>query len=483
MKHARKLLLLGLAATATMVSAMELQPLAVGQPIPNAELKTAEGKAFDLRAAAKEQPVVIIFYRGGWCPYCNAHLGQLQDIDPQLRKLGYRIIAISPDLPKNLAASREKGGLSYTLLSDTSMTAAKAFGIAFEVDAPMLETLASYEIDIEAASGETHHLLPVPAVFMTGSDGNIKFAHANPDYKIRLAPEELLAAATAKPTRRRMNGFDLSNAVIPVNEIRSGGPPRDGIPSIDHPKFIAPGSVDYMQDADEVVSVTVGEETRAYPLRILVFHEIVNDEIAGQPIAVTYCPLCGTAMVFNRKVGERTLDFGVSGLLFQSDVLMYDRQTESLWSQMEMAAVAGPLVKTKFKWLPSQQLAWSAWLEKYPKGKVLSTETGFGRNYSGEAYARYKKSPKTMFPVPTHRTELAQKEWVFGLLVEGEARAYPVRSLSKKRTLSDGKIEIAYDPESQLVEAKNKATGKKLPVVKVYWFAWQAFYPDTELIQ
>ncbi len=452
----------------------------MGQPIPNVELKTAEGKAFDLRAAAKEQPLVIIFYRGGWCPYCNAHLGQLQEIDPQLRELGYRIIAISPDLPKNLTASREKGGLSYTLLSDTSIAAAKAFGIAFEVDTPMLEKLASYDIDIEAASGETHHLLPVPSVFMTGSDGNIEFAHANPDYKIRLAPEELLAAAKAQPTRR-MNGFDLSNAVIPVNKIRSGGPSRDGIPSIDHPKFIASGSADYMQDTDEVVSVTIGGETRAYPLRILARHEIVNDQIADQPIAVTYCPLCGTAMVFSRKVGARTLDFGVSGLLFQSDVLMYDRQTESLWSQLEMAAVAGPLVNTKFKWLPSQQLTWSAWLEKYPKGKVLSTETGFRRNYSGEAYARYKKSPKPAFPVPPHRTELAQKEWVVGVIVDGAARAYPVRSLAKKRILSDGKIEIAYDPESRLVEAKNKATGEKLPVVKVYWFAWQAFYPETEL--
>ena len=154
-----KLMLLGMISTALTLSAMELRPLMIGQPIPDTELKTAAGKAFDLQAAVQEQPVVLIFYRGGWCPFCNAHLGQLQEAAPQLRELGYQIIGISPDRPEELQKSLEKGSLSYTLLSDSSMAAAKAFGIAFEVDAPMLKKLASYNIDIEAASGETHHLL------------------------------------------------------------------------------------------------------------------------------------------------------------------------------------------------------------------------------------------------------------------------------------------------------------------------------------
>jgi peroxiredoxin len=141
--------------------------------------------------------LVLIFYRGGWCPFCNKHLGQLQQAEPQLRELGYRIVAVSPDRPEKLKESTDKGGLSYTLLSDSSMVAAQAFGIAFEVDAPMLEKLASYNIDIEADSGETHHLLPVPAVFIVGKDGVIDFSYANPDYKTRLASEVLLAAAKA----------------------------------------------------------------------------------------------------------------------------------------------------------------------------------------------------------------------------------------------------------------------------------------------
>jgi len=189
-------MLMAMLAVVTAVAA-EIKPLMIGQSIPNAPLVAADGTAFDLQGAAKEQPLAIIFYRGGWCPYCNAHLGQLQQIDPRLRELGYRIIAISPDRLEKVSGSMEKHNMTYTLLSDSSMAAAKAFGIAFEVDKPMLEKLASYNIDIEDASGEKHHLLPVPSVFLVGTDGIIDFAYANPDYTTRLDSEVLLAAAKA----------------------------------------------------------------------------------------------------------------------------------------------------------------------------------------------------------------------------------------------------------------------------------------------
>jgi peroxiredoxin len=190
-------LMLTLSLLAMVALAVELKPLMVGQSVPDAPLTTVEGNSFDLQAAAKEQPLVVIFYRGGWCPFCNTHLGQLQEAEPQLRELGYRIIAISPDRPAKLQESLDKLVLSYTLLSDSTMAAAQAFGIAFKVGGPMLKKLSSYNIDIEAASGEKHHLLPVPSVFIVGTDGVIDFVHANPDYKTRLAPEALLAAAKA----------------------------------------------------------------------------------------------------------------------------------------------------------------------------------------------------------------------------------------------------------------------------------------------
>jgi peroxiredoxin len=181
--------------SAIAVTAMEVKPLLIGSAVPDVQLTTVDGESFNFPVTAKEQPLVVIFYRGGWCPFCNRHLSQLQEIQPKLSEMGYRIVAISPDLPEKMAESLEKEEMSYSLLSDSSMEAAKAFGIAFEVGEPMLKKLDSYNIDIEAASGQKHHLLPVPAVFLVGTDGIIDFSYANPDYKTRLAPEVLLAAA------------------------------------------------------------------------------------------------------------------------------------------------------------------------------------------------------------------------------------------------------------------------------------------------
>lgn len=292
-------------------------------------------------------------------------------------------------------------------------------------------------------------------------------------------------ATTSLAGTTSMNGFDFSKALIPVDKVLSGGPPRDGIPSIDQPKFTSPGAAGYLSAEDQVVSVTLAGRTRAYPLRILAQHEIVNDEVGGVPVAVTYCPLCGTAMVFKRQVGDRVLTFGVSGLLFQSDVLMYDRQTESLWSQLEMRAVTGPLAGTALEWLPSEQLRWDAWRERTPAGEVLSTDTGFNRDYSRIPYGGYERSPETMFPVPTYRSELPKKEWVLGVLVSGTAKAYPIKRLRSagrvKDVIAGNEIEVEYDTESELATVREVAGGRAIPSVRAYWFAWQAFHPKTEL--
>jgi hypothetical protein len=182
------------------------------------------------------------------------------------------------------------------------------------------------------------------------------------------------------------NGFDVSNALVPLNEIRSGGPPRDGIPAIDRPRFVSPGAARGLQANDLVVSVTVGGRTRAYPLRILVHHEIVNDQLGGRALAVTYCPLCGTAMVFDRDVNGHRLNFGVSGLLYQSSLLMYDRQTDSLWTQIGMQAIAGPQAGVPLNLVTSEHLTWEAWRARYPMGEVLAEPSGSRRNYSRNPY-------------------------------------------------------------------------------------------------
>lgn len=179
-------------------SAEDIQPLVVGDSVPTTLVLTrAEGEAFDLNQAIEDKPSILIFYRGGWCPYCNTQLGQIQIIEGQLRAMGYQILAISPDKPENLAASLDKNQLTYTLLSDHSMDAARAFGIAFRVDSATLEKYTQYGIDLEEASGETHHLLPVPSVFVVDSSGSIQFSYSNPDYKVRIDPRDLVDAARA----------------------------------------------------------------------------------------------------------------------------------------------------------------------------------------------------------------------------------------------------------------------------------------------
>ena len=283
-----------------------------------------------------------------------------------------------------------------------------------------------------------------------------------------------------------INGFELSSLRIERDAIKSGGPPRDGIPSIDKPKFIAPEKADFMKDDDLVLSFTEGKTTRAYPLRVLVGHEIVNETIAGRPILVTYCPLCGTAMIFERNVKGKVRSFGVSGLLYQSDVLMYDRESESLWSQLKMESVSGPLSGTPLKLLPSAHLTWKSWKKKHPQGEVLSTNTGHVRDYTKDAYASYFKSPDTMFPVPNTRKELPKKDWVIGVILNGKAVAFPVTALAEKREgiyrADSFEVRVKYNPDSRLAVA-TEGNGGEIPSVTVYWFAWQAFHPQTVVWQ
>lgn len=296
---------------------------------------------------------------------------------------------------------------------------------------------------------------------------------------LALAP---LAPAAGSP---RYNGFDVSVALIDTNQIVRGGPPRDGIPALDHPKFIPVKEADFLEDGDLVIAVERGGVSRAYPLRIMLWHEIANDRLGQEAIVVTYCPLCGTSVVFDGNVAGQTLSFGVSGLLFQSDVLMYDRQTESLWSQLAFKAVTGPMAGTPLRWLPSQILTWAAWKKKHPGGEVLSTETGFARDYTYNPYAGYEQSPGVWFGVPNNRDDYAAKTWVLGLLVDGQAKAYALDELPPRRQVRDYlrgvDLELAYDPESRQPTVLNAQSGEPVPFTLSYWFAWQAFYPDTEI--
>ena len=172
-------------------------PLKVGDSIPDVKLRTEENREVSLPKLVAEKPTVLIFYRGGWCPFCTRHLKDLVGIEEDLKKEGAQLLAISMDKPEKLKETPGRDKLGYQLLSDSDAVAAKAFGIAFKVDDKTVEKYKGYGINLDAASGQDHHLLPHPAVYVVDKSGRIQFAHFNPDYKARLAAEKILAAVRA----------------------------------------------------------------------------------------------------------------------------------------------------------------------------------------------------------------------------------------------------------------------------------------------
>jgi hypothetical protein len=198
------------------------------------------------------------------------------------------------------------------------------------------------------------------------------------------APSALRALVDGAPSPAA-----LPSPLVDLEEIVSGGQPPDGIPALDAPRFQRTGDVRWVDDAEQVLVVEVGGEARAYPVQVLTLHEIVNDTVGDVPVAVTYCPLCASGVAFDRRVGDRVLSFGTSGRLYRSDLVMYDRQTESLWPQIEGRAVAGVLTGTELSVLPASLISWQEWRAAHPDGWVLSRQTGFKLPYGSNPYYQY----------------------------------------------------------------------------------------------
>ncbi len=278
------------------------------------------------------------------------------------------------------------------------------------------------------------------------------------------------------------NGFVLSDPLVPVNEILSGGPPRDGIPAINNPQFISASETTLAGDA-KVIGVRSGEETKAYPIKILNWHEVVNDKINGVAIVITYCPLCGSGVVFRSEVNGKNLTFGVSGLLYNSDVLLYDRENESLWSQLRSGAVTGPLSGTALEMFPSQMVTWNQWRSRYPNTLVLTEETGFARDYARDPYIGYAQTEDIYFPISNFSNKLHSKEIVLGVEINGNYKAYPVSDLKGKNgTITDKfqgtDLTIAFDKTAGTAWMQSP---QNVNSTLLFWFAWYAFHPDTEV--
>ena len=208
--------------------------------------------------------------------------------------------------------------------------------------------------------------------------------------------------------------------------IRSGGPPPDGIPAIDEPRFAPTAEIDFLADDEAVLSLEIDGDARAYPLQIMTWHELVNDTVGGVEVTISYCPLCNSSVAYDRNAAGRILDFGTSGMLYQSSMVMYDRQTQSLWTHFDGVAVIGELVGTELDFHPMAIVAWAAWRDAHPDGLVLTRETGYSRSYGRNPYAGYERSERLWSP-SFQSVEidgrLPAKERVVGIRTGGDAVA------------------------------------------------------------
>lgn len=289
------------------------------------------------------------------------------------------------------------------------------------------------------------------------------------------------------PDPKLLNGFDLSDALIPLNEIKRGGPPRDGIPSIDQPVFLSASDQHSLNNNDQVLGVYLNGIAKAYPIDIMDWHEIVNDKFDGKGVFITYCPLCGSGIAFSSEFKSINLEFGVSGLLYNSDVLMYDRKTLSLWSQLMGKAVSGEYKNTSLEMIPTYNISWGQWEKRHPGTQVMSRETGYDRDYDNPPYKGYDKSNYLYFPVSNSDERYSLKTWVFGIELDGKYKAYPFPELEKSNNkfrdkINGIEIDVQYNPESRSAIFTTLSV-KEIPSITLFWFAWMAFHPKSEVFK
>ncbi len=245
----------------------------------------------------------------------------------------------------------------------------------------------------------------------------------------------------AQNIAHELPGWKTNTAIrtVELDELMSGGPPKDGIPSINNPQFVSTDEAStWLAGQEPVILLSIGDSARAYPLQILTWHEIVNDELSGVPVAVTFCPLCYAALAFDRRIDGRVYSFGVSGMLRHSDMIMYDRETETLWQQLNGEGIIGDLTGTTLTALPAQIVSFDQFRRAFPAGEVLSRETGHRRNYGRNPYAGYDNIEERPFLYKGRLdNRVPPMEKLVTITINGIDKAYPHRTTRKKRVIHD----------------------------------------------
>ena len=269
---------------------------------------------------------------------------------------------------------------------------------------------------------------------------------------------------------------DFSKHSVPYNEIISGGPPKDAIPSIDDPQFVAVAEAEeWLGPQEPVILFKIGDDARAYPLQILTWHEIVNDVVGGEPVVVTFCPLCNTAIAFKRTVNGQVFDFGTTGRLRFSNLIMYDRQTETWWQQASGEAIAGALTGEQLEFVPATIIAWEQFRQEFPDGKVLSRDTGFSRSYGRNPYTGYDNinSSPFLFKGPQTPGALPPVARVITVDLGDEAVAYPYQVLQEvhvvNNTIAEQEVVVIWEPgTASALDSGSIAGGRDVGTAAVF---------------
>lgn len=313
-----------------------------------------------------------------------------------------------------------------------------------------------------------------------------------------LAGALLASSVKASPQRWAAEGWstDFTQTTVDLGDIREGGPRRDGIPPIDNPTFSSVSEAEHLEPLEPVMALTHKGETRAYPLRVMTFHEIVNDVVGGDPVAVTYCPLCNAAIVFDRTVDGDVLDFGTTGKLRKSDLVMYDRTTDSWWQQFSGEAIAGSYAGTELTMLPSQLMSWERFAEAHPDALVLDDPTQFRRPYGVNPYGGYDSLDRPFLYSGPFPDGIAPLQRVVMVRDGGNSFAVSAAKLAEEGQFElDGVVLTFEAGQASALDTQVISEGRDVgnitvmkdgePVVHDVTFAFvvHAFMPDLEIIQ
>jgi len=518
--------------------------LEVGKAAPDFALRTLEGEVSRLSDHRGERAVIVNFW-ASWCGPCKV---EMPDLEAVYREHEDELVVLGVDLQESPEAIR-----------------------AFLED----EVSVSYPIllDGEGKVKTAYNLFTQPTSYLVDESGIIrsrKFG-AYTEQELRDRVEELLseaaqaasesraetapAATDAEVARGKLNekffgpgeikqiGLEIDLGSVPyradleLDRLKLGCPVVDCIPSIDAPRFLDPDQADWLAADDQVIGLRHNGVSKAYPVKILNWHEIVNDSFGGEPVVVSYCPLCNSAVAFvPPEIEGQRPEFGVSGRLYNADLVMYDRASKSLWSQIEGAVIAGPLTgrAPALERIPVDLSRWGAWKEAHPDTRVLARpltsdpqggkpardvagEGRLVRDYDEDPYRHYKTNPYDTFGLEIEDRRLDNKTDVIGVEAGGGAKAYPRAAVVEAGLINDSiqgtPVALVHDAEADRVRAFIRPAGRQLRRVDgaltdgrsqwtpagqplggadpleqpfhlpVFWFAWAAFHPGTELYQ